>query len=129
MNKIDSFTIRQAILFGEGGHLDREPGKLEFPDLRIQFASVSGQTWADFFNDFVVNGNNGQDKERNGKLTFLEGNLKDALGEIDFFNLGIFKLTDFGPSVPGNATPRMVAELYCERMEMHIPKGSGSPPT
>ena len=74
----------------------------------------------------MLQGNNGDDKEKNGTLTFLDANRSTELGKINFFNLRIFKLSDDTTSAnAGDAIRRLVAELYCERMELHIPPGSG----
>src|SRR4051812_33399528 len=129
VSKIDAFTIKQSFVtnpIGEQRDFQREPGKLEFPNLRVTLAAISGQTWATFFESFVLQGNSGDDKEKNGTLTFLDGNRTTELGKINFFNLGIFKLSDDTTSADrGDAIRRLVAELYCERMELHIPPGSG----
>lgn len=126
VNKIDSFTIKQSIVIGEIGDerdFQREPGKLEFPNLAITLAETSAQSWLDWFEDFVINGNSGQSDEKNGSLTFLASNLKDELGTINFFNLGIFKLAPEKAESNSDSIRRLKAELYCERMELHIPPG------
>ena len=66
---------------------------MEFPNLAVTLAESHAQTWQDWFDDFVVKGNNGQDNEKNGSLTFLAPDLKTTLATINFFNLGIFRLS------------------------------------
>ena len=78
--------------------------------------SASAKSCPDWFEDFVIKGNNGDDREKKGKLTLLAANLRDELAPIDFFNLGIFSL---GPE--SGATGNLIAEVYCERMEFHVP--------
>jgi phage tail-like protein len=120
VNKIDSFTIKQSIVessTGEQRDYDLSPASTEFPNLRITFGAASGESWMDWYKEFVVNGNNGSDKEKSGRLTFLSPNRGDALARIDFFGMGIFKLEDgvFDPVNEPSATMR--AELYVERMQ------------
>jgi phage tail-like protein len=133
VSKIDSFTIKQQIVEDSVGG-DRipgkVPGKLEFPNLKITFAESSAQSWLDWLEDFVVKGNAGDDKERNGTLELLSPNQGTVLARIRFFNLGIVSVgpakavrnpcNNGCPADPDDvrdAIGKMQAELYVERME------------
>ena len=121
VNKIESFTVKQGFVTDQiGGEREptKEPGKVEFPNLKITLAQAGSQSWYDWFDDFVIQGNNGQEDERDGTLTFLAPDLKDELGRVRFFNLGIFKLST--ETMEAGAVTRVVAELYCERMELGV---------
>jgi phage tail-like protein len=120
--KIEAFTIKQGVTtnpIGETRDFTKVPGKLEFPNLKITLSQVGSESWFQWFDDFVIQGNNAQDDERSGTLRFLAANLKDELGEVRFFNLGIFKLG--AATMEAGAVSRVVAELYCERMEFGPP--------
>jgi hypothetical protein len=120
VSKVDSFTVKQTIVSDEIGDARdylKEPGKIEFPNLKITLPEVAVTSWFDWFDDFVVKGNNGDDKEKNGSLTFLAPNLKDELAAINFFNLGIFKLAVDKAEANSDKIKLVTAELYCERME------------
>jgi len=120
VNKVDSFTIKQSkVDEGVGDTRDQsiEPGKLEFPNLKITLAEREVETWAAWHEDFVINGNNGQDFEKTGALVFLSPNRKDELGRVNFYNLGIFKLSADKSEANADQIKRVTAELYCERME------------
>ena len=123
VSKIEAFTFKQTIVrddIGEVREAVREPSRLDFPNLRISVAESAAQTWSDWFDDFVVKGNNDATKERQGKLTFLAPDLKKALGEVAFFNLGLFRL-EREPQLAGVETvSRLRADLYCERMELSV---------
>ena len=126
VSKIDSFTVKQSVAaerVGELRDMEKEPGRIEFPNLKITFSETSAQSWRDWFEDFVVKGNSGEDKEKNGTLTFLSPNRQDKLASINLFNLGIFRLADATPG-GADAIHRVSAELYCERMQF-VP-GSGA---
>jgi hypothetical protein len=121
VNKVDAFTIKQGIVAGEIGDsrdYEKEPGRLEFPNLRITFAEVSAPSWVAWHEDFLIQGNSGAEKEKNGRLVFLSSTLKEELLEIKFFNLGIFKLDSEAGEANSDTVARMTAELYCERMEL-----------
>jgi hypothetical protein len=57
--------------------------------------------------------------EKTGTLSFLASNLSTVLATISFDNLGIFRLEDAPPNASAEMT-RVVAELYCKRMELAI---------
>ncbi len=125
VNKIDSFTVKQTVIddVGESRDFVKEPGKLEFPNLVITLAESTVATWQDWFEDFVIKGNVGDDKERTGTLEFLSPNLVDTLATIKFFNLGIFRLSSEKSESNADNIRRVKAELYCERMEFSYGKG------
>jgi phage tail-like protein len=123
VNKVDAFTVKQSVSTDSiGGARDylKEPGALEFPNLKVTLPVSAGQTWFDWFSDFVVSGNNGEDNEKSGRLVFLSPNRQTELLEIKFFNLGIFKLTDDTWRSTDDQIARLTAELYCERMEFRV---------
>jgi len=123
VSKVDAFTIRQKTVsdqLGEERAPTRQPSKLEVPNLRISLAESSAKTWAAWRDDFLVKGNNDDSQERNGKLVFLAPDLKSPLGEIRLFNLGIFRLEPEAQSAGAQQVARMIAELYCERMELTV---------
>jgi hypothetical protein len=104
--KIDSFTVKQ----------NPAAGVAEFPNLRIELSAAAAGTWRTWFESFVIDGHSSATDEKSGSLSFLNANLTTVLATISFFNLGIFRLEN-APADPG----RVVAELYCQRMELAIP--------
>ena len=140
VSKIDSFTVKQQIVenaVGSERDYGKEPGKLEFPNLKITFAESSAQTWLDWLEDFVVKGNAGDDKERGGTLEFLSPNQGTVLARIRFFNMGIVSVgpakavrnpcnsgCPADPEDVRDAFGKMQAELYVERMEF---EAAGAP--
>jgi hypothetical protein len=127
VSRIDPFTVKR---------IATEPG-IDFPSLKITLPEASAQTWNEWHQDFVINGNNSDAYERSGALVFLASNGVAELGRINLFNLGIFKI---GPN--GDVSARqhpanihlLTAELYCERMDFQRgevtpnPKTGGSEP-
>lgn len=123
VNKIEAFTVRQAVVrddVGESRDFEREPARLEFPNLRISVPESSAQTWIDWFDDFVVKGNDDSSNERTGTLTFLTPDRKTPLGKVAFFNLGIFRLEREPQPAGVDAVARLRADLYCERLELNV---------
>jgi phage tail-like protein len=125
--KIDAFTVKQTAVtddIGDARDYLKEPGKLEFPNLKITMAEVTAQTWQDWHENFVIKGNNDEAFEKGGTLEFLSPNRQDVLLTITFFNLGIFKITTDKAEANADAIKRVSAELYCERMELKYGKGT-----
>jgi hypothetical protein len=105
VSKIESFTVKQ------------QANALEFPNLRIELAATSAQSWQAWFRSFVIDGNSSSTNEKTGSLSFLTPNMATVLATISFQNLGIFRLQNLTDS---GAVARVAAELYCERMDLTI---------
>lgn len=123
VSKVDAITVKMTIVENAVGELrdyQREPGKLEFPNLKITIAEAKSETWRDWFDDFVVRGNNSAQNEKNGSLTFLSPNLKDTLAQITFSNTGIFKFARDKVESGSENIRRVQAELYVEHMQLII---------
>lgn len=113
--KIDAFAVREAAI---DPHHPARWGNLSFPDLRITISESKGaQGWVNWFEDFVLRGNNEANREKSGKLVFLSSDLQDVL-RINLLGLGIFRM---GPETSvtsrGDASSRLTVDLYCQRME------------
>ena len=104
---IDAFTIKQ----GTG---------IEFPNLKIRFSAADAAAWQDWFNEFVVQGRNGQDRELEGAIEFLDPTLKEVLGSVELSQIGIFSLAPEKQEAGPEAIARFVVELYVEQMTLDI---------
>ena len=123
VSKIDSFTIKQSTAqdrVGEQRIPTKEPTKLEFPNLKVTFSASDVRPWATFFDDFVIKGNNGQDAELSGAIEFLDPSLKEVLGSVDLFQVGIFSLAEDKGEANKDSIKRWTAELYVKRMMLNL---------
>jgi len=122
---IEPFAVKQnAVLDNIGDARDyvKEPGRIEFPNIAVTLAETAASTWLAWFEEFVVQGKNDTTQEKSGALVFLSPNLQTELGRVNFFNLGIFKLSHAKADAAHEQIQRVRAELYCERMELQIAK-------
>jgi hypothetical protein len=122
VSRIDSFTIRSELTpdpIGETRDFERQPAAIDFPNLRVTLAESAAKSWFDWQQTFVLDGKNDDRQEKSGKIVLLGANLADVLGEIRFFNLGLFRLAE-PKQQPADAVKRVVADLYCERMEFAV---------
>lgn len=123
VSKVDSFAIKQSVTvddIGDARDYQKEPGKLEFPNLKITLPESAVGTWFDWFEKFVLQGNNDENQEKDGRLVFLSPNLQEEICEVKFFNLGIFKLAPDKPEANSDGIKRVTIELYCELMEVNF---------
>ncbi len=119
VSKVEAFTIKQGIIRDVKGLL--VPGKIEYPNLKVTLSQTGSETWYDWFDDFVIKGNNGDDKEKKGSLEFLAPDLKSTLLTLNFSNLGIYCLLPDTAEANSDNISRLTAEIYCEMMTMDGP--------
>lgn len=93
---------------------------VDFPVLRLTLAASAQVKWAQWLEEFVVQGLNDQAHEKAGVLTYLAPNLAAELATVSLTNLGIFRLAAATELSDGAGASRLVAELYCERMELQV---------
>jgi tail tube protein gp19 len=112
VNKIEALTVKQKVVDGRVG------GALEVGDLRITCPEAYAKPLYDWHDDFVIKGNNGQDKELGGSLEYLTTDLQEVLFTIKLQNLGIFKVSPEKVEAGSENLRRVKAEMYCETMEL-----------
>ena len=120
VNKIEALVVKQKVIdnpVGEHRDYEREPATLEVPNLVITFPESHSKPFYDWHEDFVIKGNNGDDKEKNGHIDFLTPNLQEVLFTVSFMHLGVFKLTPEKVESGSENIRRIKAEMYCEDMK------------
>jgi len=126
VSRIESFTVKReftVVTSGSGG-VAIVAGGAEFPNLTITLSQASSNTWFDWHESFVVQGNNTDGFERNGAISFLSTDLKKELSRIDLHHLGIVRVAP-SKGKGSSQIARVTAELYCE--EMVLAPAGGSP--
>lgn len=117
--KIEALTIKQSMtqdVVGQMRSPQKEPGKLEFPNLVLSIAESSAGTFYAWFQDMVIMGNSGENNERAGTLEFLDPTLATTLFTIYFHHLGIFGFTPEKAEANAETIKRVKVEMYCEQM-------------
>jgi hypothetical protein len=104
---------------GSARDSQKEPGKLEFPNLKITMAETHAQSFIDWYEDFVIRGNNVESKEKKGSLTLLSPNRQTELAKIEFSNMGIFRIQS--DTTGTDQSKRVTVELYVEKMTFQVP--------
>jgi hypothetical protein len=124
VNKVDAIVVKQKIVenaVGEMRDYEREPANLEIPNLGITLTESHAESWYKWHEDFVIKGDNGENKEKAGTLEFLTPDLKETLFTITFSHLGIFKLDLEKVATGSESIRRVKAELYVQDMKFAYP--------
>jgi hypothetical protein len=123
INKVEALVVKQSVVVDQIGitrEPAKQPGKLEFPNLVFTVPMLDAPEFQKWHKEFVIDGLNGDDKERSGSLDLLAPDLATAVLTVKFSNLGIFALAPVAAS--GDTAASMKAELYCESMSLEVPK-------
>lgn len=126
VTRIESFSVKLAgVQDSPGDTRDylKVPGRVEYPNLTLYVPEAFAKPWQDWFDDFVIRGNNSQDRERAGKLELLSPDLQTVLFTIGLKNLGICKLNPASGEANRDTVRRVKIELYCEEMTFKLGPG------
>jgi len=129
VSRIDSFTVKQPVVeddIGSTRDAPVEPGRIDFPNLRVTISELDAGPWTDWAQDFLVNGNNDDAHEKSGAIVFLSPNRKTELARILLHNVGIFALRR-APAAMATQVAHVLADLYCERMDFAVGKPALEP--
>jgi hypothetical protein len=121
VSKIEPLVIKQPIIqdpVGQKRDFQKQPGKPEFPNLVIALSEAQAGPFYAWFEDMVIKGNAGEDRERPGMLEFLSTDLKTALFTIHFSHLGIFGFTPENADSTSEKIRRVKVEMYCEQITL-----------
>ena len=123
VSKIRSLTIKvPRVSFGECFGCDNlpVPAKIDFPDI-IATMGLPAESLYDWFEDFVIQGNNDDSKEKGGTLEYLTTDLSAPLFSLKFRNVGIFELMPVQQVANADSVPKLLAAMYCETMQFQLP--------
>lgn len=118
VSKIEALSIKQKVTEDAvGGERDyqREPGKIDFPNVVITLPESHADDFFKWHEDFVINGNSTDAEEKAGKLSWLEPNGKEV-ASMTFKNMGIFKCAPDKMEAGAEGIRRVKAEMYCEEI-------------
>jgi phage tail-like protein len=119
VNKIGALWLRQGlseIAVGQSRTSEQSPTSLDISDVVITLADTQADDFYDWFESFVVSGNNAASNEKNGTLQFLTANLQEVLMSLTLRGLGIFKWYPEKVEAGSDGIRRVQVELYCDDM-------------
>ena len=122
VSKIEALTVKLPRITDcfKCEELPPGPTKIDFPHVVVTTGEPAEQLY-DWFESFVIQGNNGDESEKGGSLEYLSSDLKTVLFTLKFRNLGIFELMPVAVDAGGSSVPKLLAAMYCEYMEFVVP--------
>ena len=120
---VDSFTWKCAIAADQIGIFrepTKHPAKVTVPDLKLGISMADYQAWADSAKKWFVDGEHKELNEMEGRIVFLDPNMKDELGEISLQNVGFKKFSKEDSEANSEKIARFNVELYVEKMVFKI---------
>lgn len=117
VSKVDSFTWKQNIhanRIGDSSVNVIQPTTTELSNLTLTISMIDIDDWADWFNDFVVQGQSSNLDELSGSITFLAPDLQGELATVLLDHIGIVTLALPSLEAGGSQVPQFTVELYIE---------------
>jgi hypothetical protein len=93
---------------------DRRQAGFDVSDLVMTFPSSGAQPIEVWFEDFVIKGNRGDDRKKNGTLHFLAPNKEDIHFKLSFERLGIYRLEPVLVDTGDRFIHLLQARMFCE---------------
>jgi phage tail-like protein len=117
VNKVEALSIKQKVTDNAVGELrdsEKVPTSVEVPNLVLTLSESHSDEFYKWHEDFVIKGNNQDDKERGGQLDYISSNLTEVLFTLQFLHLGVFKVGPDKVEAGGEPVRRVKVEMYCE---------------
>lgn len=131
VNKIEAITIKQKVVedpVGECRDCLQGPAGLDYSNLVFTTTESASQALTNWRDDFMIQGNAGDDQEKSGTLEYLTADNRDVLFTLNFDHLGIFRLAP-DKMEPNSAQIRRVkAEMYFEHIRFDYTSAAASMP-
>ena len=119
---IDAFALTfDVITNSDGNAVGRN---LNVPNMKVRIPAASAGDFIKWHQDFVIDGNNGQEQEKTGSISYLAPDLTTEIFRLDIGNVGIFAL-DYDPlDVSTDSLRQVTVQLYAETMKFFNRQGS-----
>jgi len=120
---VDSFTWKCAVAADQIGIFrepTKHPAKVITPDIKFAVSYADHQAWADAARKWFVDGNHEEQHEMNGRIVFLNPDMKQELGSIELIGLGFKKFEDEPAEANSEKIKRFNVEMYCEGMKFNL---------
>jgi hypothetical protein len=119
VSKVDAINIKQSVVSDQVGterDYFKEPGKIDFPALKITMSEEYSHEFFAWHEDFIINGNNEEDKHKTGSLVFLNRTRQKELLTLTLSGLGIFKISSAPRANNEDKIASVTVEMYCENI-------------
>jgi hypothetical protein len=94
--------------------------RIKAADLKLSISMADYPAWADSARKWFVDGQHLEENEMQGRITFLDPNMKDEIGGIDLINCGFKKFSQDDFEANSEKIARFNVELYVEKMVFEL---------
>jgi hypothetical protein len=94
VNRVTAFVATQKVAadaVGEFREYEKQPATLELGNLGVTSAASHSEKFHQWFDQFVIQGNNSQSDEKTATLEYLDPTTKGVLFTLSFSGVGIFR--------------------------------------
>jgi hypothetical protein len=117
VSKVEALTIKLPFKNNSQGECFScgdipAPSPIDFPNVFMTLSQTGAESIEQWFQSFVIAGDNDESKEKSGELTFLTADLQTTLFSVKFNHLGIFELAPVTGASSADNIPRLVASMY-----------------
>jgi hypothetical protein len=98
----------------------KHPAKVTVPDIKLSISMADYQAWADSAKKWFVDGQHLDQNVMQGRIVFLDPNMKDEIGSIDLSNCGFKKFSQGDFEANSEKVARFDVELYVEKMAFKL---------
>ena len=128
VTKVSAWSATQTMpedSIGEVREVVKEPAVLSLGNLELTVSRAKSAAFDDWFEDFVVDGHNGQANERTLTVDVYDQTLTTVLASFTFDGVGIFRAARSGS---GEQSATKIYSLYVEEADLTIGTPTVSPP-
>ncbi len=113
---------------GAEGEIRPAPGMGDFANFKLHVAEVQAKTWSEWFDDFVLKGHNGQDKEKTMRIELLAPDRQGVLLVLEAKGVGIIAARRMLAEANADQIARIEVELYVEEWQVSVPGPAATTP-
>jgi hypothetical protein len=120
VQKVGAITIKPVVR-GNSSQVRnyfKEPGKIDFPNLKLTLSEADAEQFIGWYEDFVINGNHEEEKHKTGSLTVLDRDRESELLTLGLSGLGIFKISAAPRANNEDKIASVTVEMYCEAIKV-----------
>ncbi len=112
VSKVSALTVKRKTVGDERAPIPY----LDLSNITLTIPASDAEPFQDWFKSFVIDGNNGQEAERQGTITLLAPDLQSELLTIELSQVGILSVAAAAPEGSRDTIQRVEIELYMEEM-------------
>ena len=119
VSKVDAIEVKQTVVsdsIGQERDYMKEPGQIQFPNIKCTLSEEYSHDFFAWHEDFIINGNNEEEKHKSGSIVYLNRNRTKELLTLTLSGLGIFKIDAAPRENNKDAIASVTVEMYCENI-------------